>query len=201
MSFAFPAPVAAAVFHRADTLWIVFDAKADIDLSALDGEPSRTIRGYDFTHTADADVVRLKLDRPHLASVAADGATWTVDIGDAVLDPTRALDITRNLIGPNRSSVTIPLDEPAQLHRLADPEVGDTLAVVTALPPARGFIDEQDFVEFRALASTQGVVIQPLADDIKVELAPDKVIVSRPAGLTLSTSLQTSAARLRSAAR
>ncbi len=191
LSFAFEAPVGAAVFHRADTLWIVFDAKSEIDLSALDGEPSRTIRGYEFTRTADADIVRLKLDRPHLTSVAADGPVWTVEIGDMALDPTRALDITRNLIGPNRSSVTIPFEAAQQVHEIADPEVGDRLFVVTALAPARGFIDEQDFIEFHALASTQGVVIEPLADDVNVKLAPDKIVVSRPFGLTLSTSLQT----------
>ncbi len=190
LSFAFAAPVAAAVFHRADTLWIVFDSKADIDLSGLDGEPSRTIRAYRFSQDGGADIVRLKLDRPHLSSVVADGPVWTVEIGDSALDPTRALDISRNLIGPNRSSVTITLDAPQQVHRLVDPEVGDTLDVVTALPPARGFIDEQDFIEFRALASTQGVVIEPLADDLEVKLAPDKIVVSRPSGLTLSTSLQ-----------
>jgi len=33
--------------------------------------------------------------------------------------------------------------------------------------------------------------LDPLADDVKVELAPDKIIVSRPMGLALSTSLQT----------
>ncbi len=191
LSFPFGAPVAAAVFHRADTLWIVLDSTADIDLSALDGEPSKTIRGYDLTRTADADVLRIKLDRPHLSSVAADGAVWTVEIGDSVLEPSRALDLTRNLIGPNRSSITIPFDEPQRLHRVADPEVGDTLLVVTAMGPARGFIHEQDFIEFRALASTQGVVIDPLADDINVALVPDKIVVGRPNGLTLSTSLQT----------
>jgi tetratricopeptide (TPR) repeat protein len=191
LSFAFETPVGAAVFHRADTLWIVFDAKSEIDLSALDGEPSRTVRGYEFTRTADADIVRLKLDRPHLTSVAADGPVWTVEIGDTALDPTRALDITRNLIGPNRSSVTIPFEAAQQVHEIADPEVGDRLFVVTALAPARGFIDEQDFIEFHALASTQGVVIEPLADDVDVRLAPDKIVVSRPFGLTLSTSLQT----------
>ncbi len=191
LSFAFETPVGAAVFHRADTLWIVFDAKSEIDLSALDGEPSRTVRGYEFTRTADTDIVRLKLDRPHLTSVAADGPVWTVEIGDTALDPTRALDITRNLIGPNRSSVTIPFEAAQQVHEIADPEVGDRLFVVTALAPARGFIDEQDFIEFHALASTQGVVIEPLADDVDVRLAPDKIVVSRPFGLTLSTSLQT----------
>jgi tetratricopeptide (TPR) repeat protein len=191
LTFPFAVPTGAAVFHRADALWLVFDAKADVDLSALDGEPSRTIRGYDFIHAGNADVVKLRLDRPHLSSVSGDGSVWTLEIGDSVLEPTRALDITRNVIGSNRSSVTIALDKPQHVHRIADSEVGDTLFVVTALPPARGFINEQDFIEFRALASTQGVVIEALADDINVELAPDKVVVGRPSGLTLSASMQT----------
>src|SRR5580704_16198021 len=191
LSFPFAASTAAAVFNRADTLWIVFDSNADIDLSALAGEASRTIRGAEFTHTPDADIVRIKLDHPHLASVDIDGPIWTVQIGDSAIDSTRALIITRNLIGPNRSSVTIPFDSPHLVHRLDDPDAGDTLVVVTAFAPARGFINERDFVEFNLLASAEGVVVDPLADDVKVELAPDKIIVSRPMGLALSTSLQT----------
>ena len=190
LSFAFTTPTAAAVFNRADTLWIVFDSNADIDLSALDGEASRTIRGAEFTHAPDADIVRIKLDRPHLASVDIDGPTWTVQIGDTAIDSTHALTMTRNLIGPNRSSVTIPFDAPHLVHRLDDPDAGDTLVVVTAFAPARGFVNGRDFVEFRMLASAEGVVVDPLADDVKVELAPDKIIVSRPMGLALSTSLQ-----------
>jgi len=191
LSFPFMAPTAAAIFHRADMLWIVFDSNADIDLSALDDEASRTIRSANLTRTPDADIIRITLDHPHLSTVDTDGPGWTVQIGDSSLDPTRALDITRNLIGPNRSSVTIPFQEPHQVHRIADPEAGDQLIVVTAFAPARGFINTKDFVEFRALASTQGVVVEPLADDVKIEIAPDKVVVSRPSGLTLSTSLQT----------
>jgi tetratricopeptide (TPR) repeat protein len=191
LSFPFAAPVAAAVFRRADALWLVFDTKADFDLSALDGEPSHTIRGYDVTRTYDAGIVRLRLGRPQLASVSADGAVWTVNIGDSVVGPTRGLEINRNMIGPNRSSISIPFEEPQQLHRIVDPDAGDTLVVATALPPSRGFINEQDFIEFRALASTQGVVIEPLADDVDVEIAADKVVISRPSGLTLSTAMQT----------
>jgi hypothetical protein len=190
LTFAFTAATAAAVFNRADTLWIVFDSNADIDLSALDGEASRTIRGAEFTRTPDADIVRIKLDRPRLASVDIDGAIWTVQIGDSAIDSTRALSMTRNLIGPNRSSVTIPFDAPHLLHRLDDPDAGDTLVVVTAFAPARGFLNERDFVEFHVLASAEGVVIDPLADDVKVDLASDKIIVTRPMGLALSTSLQ-----------
>ncbi len=191
LSFPFVTPTAAAVFNRADTLWIVFDSKDDIDLTALQGESSHTIRDAVFTRAPDADIVRIKLNRPYLSSVVTEGPVWTVELGDSILDPTRALDISRNMIGPNRASITVPFAAPHQLHRIADPEVGDQLLVVTAFAPARGFINTQDFIEFRALVSTQGVVIEPLADDINMELASDKVVISRPNGLTLSSSLQT----------
>jgi tetratricopeptide (TPR) repeat protein len=190
LSFDFMSPAAAAVFDRADTLWIVFDSKEDIDLSALQGEASRTIRSADLTRAPDADIVRIKLDRPRLSSVTIDGPVWTVEIGDSVLEPSRALDLTRNLIGPSRSSITVAFDAPHQLHRISDPEAGDQLLVVTAFAPARGLVHAQDFIEFRALASEQGVVVEPLADDLNVGLAPDKVVISRPNGLTLSSSLQ-----------
>jgi hypothetical protein len=190
ISFDFLTPTAAAVFQRADTLWIVFDAKADIDLNALRDEASRTIRSAELIRAPDADIVRIKLDRPRLASVTADGPAWTVELGDTVQDPTHAIDLSRNMIGPNRASVSIALDGAHALHRITDPEAGDQLIVVTAFAPARGLIHAQDFIEFRALASEHGVAIEPLADDLNVSLSPAKVVVSRPAGLTLSSTLQ-----------
>jgi tetratricopeptide (TPR) repeat protein len=188
--FPFTAQTAGAVFQRADTLWIVFDTKSAVDIAALDGEATRTVRGAEFTRQGDAAIVRLRLDRPHLSSVATEGSAWTITLGDTVPDPTRALDIARNLIGPNRASVNISFDEPHKLRRIHDPEVGDDLVVVTGFSPARGFINEQHFVEFHVLPSTQGVVIQPLADDLVVDLSADMVVVGRPGGLTLSNSLQ-----------
>ena len=62
----------------------------------------------------------------------------------------------------------------------------NSLLVVTAFAPPRGVLKTQDFIEFRALQTTLGAVIEPLADDVNVELRPDRVIVSRPLGLTLS---------------
>jgi hypothetical protein len=188
LSFPFGTPTAAAVFSRADILWVVFDTKSAIDLSALDGESSRTIRGSEFIHTADAAVVRIRLDRPHLWSIATEGAGWTLTLGDAAFARTRPLELIRNMVGAGHASVAIPFDEPQQTHHIRDPDAGDDLIVVTGFAPARGFINEQDFVEFRVLASTQGIVVEPLADDVNVDLAGDKVVIARPGGLTLSSS-------------
>jgi hypothetical protein len=186
LTFPFAKPTPAAVFRRADTLWLVFDATSDIDLAALSAEPRRTIQSASLTRSPDASVVRIKLQRPRLTSIVSSGADWTLTIGDAVMEPTQPLTLTRNIVGPSRASAIVPFEEPHRLHRLLDPEIGDTLLVITALGPARGFVKSQDFVEFRALASTHGIAIQPIADDINAELMVDKIVIGRPSGLTLS---------------
>ena len=190
LTFDFTAATAAAVFDRADTLWLVFDSKADIDLSALKDEATHTIRSAELTRAPDADIVRIKLDRPRLASVAAEGPAWTLEMGDSVAAPAHALDLNRSLIGTDRSTMSIPLEAPHELHRITDPEARDQILVVTAFPPVRGVIHKQTFIEFRALATQQGVAVEPLADDLNMALSPGKIIISRPGGLTLSSSLQ-----------
>ena len=69
-----------------------------------------------------------------------------------------------------------------RLHKLVDPDAGDTILVVTAPPPVRGFIKRQDFVEMSLLESIHGVAIRPNSDDVTAEVASDKVIVGRPGG-------------------
>jgi tetratricopeptide (TPR) repeat protein len=186
--FPFAAPVPAAAFRRADTLWLVFDTDAPIDLGVVDNEVSRTIRSATAARSGQAQIVRIKLERPRLVSLGSDGTTWIAIIGDSIVEPTRALTINRNIVAPTRASAIIPFDDPRQLHRIADPDLGDTLLVATALGPPRGFLKTQHFVEFRALVSTHGVVIEPLADDLVAELTADKIVLGRPGGLTLSTA-------------
>ena len=103
----------------------------------------------------------------------------------------------RSSLGTSRTSLIIPIEDARNLHRLDDPDAGDVLLVVTALGPARGFIKAQDFVELRALGSSHGVVVQPFADDLNAELTADKVVLMRPAGLTLSVDVYGNGERTR----
>ena len=182
-------PTPAAAFRRADVLWLAFDSAAKIDVAALTGEGERVIKNATVMRSDDgAAAVRIRLERPKLASLSPEGSGWTLTIGDSITDPPQPLQVARSVVGRNRSNIVVPFQNAHQLHRIIDPDVGDALLVVTALAPARGFLKPQDFVELRALASTHGIVVQPLADDVTVELAADKVVITRPGGLTLSTS-------------
>ncbi|MBV8790477.1 MAG: hypothetical protein JO237_00335 [Pseudolabrys sp.] len=189
LDFPFLEPTAAAAFRRGDVLWVVFDTAAKLDISALTAEGDKIIKGAGVVRTDDgATAIRIKLERPRLISFAPEGPGWAATIGDSVTDPSQPLQVARSIVGKNRSNIVIPFQAARTLHRISDPDIGDMLLVVTAFPPSRGFLKPQDFVELKALASAQGVVVQPLADDINAEIATDKIVINRPGGLMLSTS-------------
>jgi tetratricopeptide (TPR) repeat protein len=183
--FPFSSATPAAVFRRGDTLWLLFGSDDVIATGPLEGEIGRSIKGITRTRARNAELLRIKLDRPVLVSAYTDGTAWNITLGAEVVEPTRPLGLNRSG-GAARSSVSVLLDDPRDLYRIEDPDAGDTLLVATALAPARGVLKAQDFVEFRILSSTHGVVVQPLADDLNAELSSDKVIITRPSGLTLS---------------
>jgi len=191
LSFPFTSPTPAAVFRRADSLWLVFETDARIAVAALNADRGKTIRSASARRVRDVAVVRVRLDRPQLVSVSADRHEWTVTLANEITEPSRPLAISRNIVAPSRSSVVIPIEDARNLHRIDDPDAGDVLLVATVPAPARGFLKAQDFVEFRALASAHGVALQPLADDLQAEISTDKIVVTRPGGLSLSAAVNT----------
>ena len=190
IEFPFAQPTPAAVFRRSDTVWLVFDNAPKIDLAALTRGINPAIRSAAFSRGQDGEaIVRLKLARPQMTSVVTDGPGWVVTIGDTAAQPSAALVIARNILGQNKASIMVPFDGAKKIHSITDPDLGDRLLVVTALGPARGFLKGQDFVELRALASTHGVVVQPIADDLTASIEPEKIVIGRPGGLSLSAAV------------
>ena len=118
----------------------------------------------------------------------AAGIGWTVTLSDTMQMPTQPLVAIRNITDPALANVTVPLSRPGLLHRLVDPDAGDTLLVVTAPLPIRGFIRRQDFVEMSLLESIHGVAVRPGSDDITANISPDRIILGKPGGLTLSSA-------------
>src|SRR6185437_2316002 len=79
IDFPFATPTPAAVFRRADMLWLVFDNPAKLDLSALKIDTGRVIRSVSLDRGKDGEaIVRLKLARPQIAGLVADGPGWNL---------------------------------------------------------------------------------------------------------------------------
>jgi hypothetical protein len=192
IAFSFAAPTPAASFRRGDTVWLVFDSTKPFDLEPIRAKGGAVVNEVSRQPLEKGQAIRIRLNRPQMHSLTGEerpnGASWTLIFSDTVEAPPQPLNTIRNITDPALANVAVPLVAPGLLHRMTDPDAGDTLVVVTAPPPARGFIRRQDFVDFALLDSAHGVAIRPNSDDVTVEVAPDKVIVGKPGGLTLSAA-------------
>jgi tetratricopeptide (TPR) repeat protein len=191
LTFSFASVAPAALFRRADVVWLVFDSAKPVDLEPIRREAGSVIGDVSAVPLEQGQAIRLRLNRPQLASLIGDektGQNWAVSFADAMQTPSQPLTAIRNITDPMRANVTVPIAKPGLMHRLVDPDAGDALLVITAGPPGRGFVRRQDFVEFSLLESIHGVVIQPNSDDVTAEIATDKITLSRPGGLTLSSA-------------
>jgi tetratricopeptide (TPR) repeat protein len=190
LNFSFAAATPAALFRRADTVWLVFDSTRPIDIEPIRSRGGAVIADVSLLTLEKGQAVRIRLNQPQMPSLTSDdqasGANWTLTFADAMQTPTQPLTATRNISDPAHANVSVSLPGHGRMHRVLDPDAGDTLLVVTAPPPVRGFIREQDFVEMALLESIHGVAVRLNSDDITTEIAPDKIILGRPGGLTLS---------------
>jgi tetratricopeptide (TPR) repeat protein len=192
LMFSFGTPTPAASFRRGDSVWLVFDSTKSLDVEKIRVNAGALIDDVSRLPLETGQAIRIRLNRPQMQSLVSDeresGASWTLTFADTMLAPPQPLNVIRNIADPAHANVAVPLSNPGALHRLVDPDAGDTLLVVTAPPPMRGFVKRQDFVELSLLESVHGVAIHPNSDDIGVEIAADKIILGRPGGLTLSSA-------------
>jgi len=184
----FGAPTAGAVFARDDAIWLVFDGDGAINFSAVTREATGLVRDVTTVAANGGRAIRLRLNRPQLVDVSADGNAWTLDISDTSQSLPQPLTSIRNIAERSRATVSVPISGASRVVKFSDPETGDAFMAVTAPQPPRGFIKPQNFVDFSFLASAQGIVVHQNSDDLQIEIAADKISVGRPGGLTLSAA-------------
>ena len=192
VTFSFAAPTPAALFRRADTVWLVFDQTTPIDVEPIRAKGGSIIGDVSRLPLEKGQAIRIRLNRPQMPSLEsegrANGTEWTLTFADRGQAPPLPLTVLRNITDPALANVSVPLANPGAMHRLIDPDAGDAFVVVTAPPPTRGLIKRQDFVELSLLESVHGVVVHPNSDDVTAEVGADKVMLGRPGGLTLSSA-------------
>ena len=188
VTFPWKAPLGAAIFRRGEAVWVVFDAKARLDLAALQRAApqyrAQVVDGPDFV------AVRLAVPSEIPYSAAGQGANWTLILGPGAQARSLQIPIARGgEDGP--SALAANVAGSTRIVWLDDPAVGDRLAVATALSPAKGVMLRRAYVDLTTLPSAQGLAIQPSAEDLQVSTDGDVVRITRPNGLQLSPSMRT----------
>lgn len=189
LRFDWAAPVGAAVFRRGEAVWVVFDAPARLNTGKLTpgGERYRKLQalgGKDYA------ALRLVVPKNVPVTVTGEGSSWTLNLGAAIA-PGRGSD------GGGAVTVSRNPDEPGLIAAMAgagrpvwvdDPAVGDRLAVVPALSPAKGLTARRDFVDLSMLPTLHGLAMEAYAPGLSMAVEGDLVHIGKNAGLSLSPS-------------
>lgn len=184
LRFPWANPLGAAVFRRGGAVWIVFDAKAKMDIAQAQKNlgPATDIR---WTAGPDYTVIRLAAPEGVAVGTAVEGPLWTVTLGGAAQPARGDVRIGRDdQTGP--AALAVALAGATRVVWIQDPLVGDRFAAVTALAPAKGLGRARAFVQTALLQTQQGLAVEAPAQDLSVAIEGDLVRITRPGGLSLS---------------
>ena len=186
MAFPFENRTAAAVFRRGNIIWLFFDTSASVNPPPDMSELKDIADSFDVVPAQGTQIIRLNLSSERLATLASEGQSWVLSLGDILLSSGQPVKFEREQDPSGAFSMQANLINPAAVHQLRDPEVGDILDVVTAYPPSRALVRSLDFVDFSALKTVHGLVIKPKHDDVDVAIEGESVVISAPKGLIVS---------------
>lgn len=186
MTFPFERDTASAVFRRGDTLWMLFDTPTVINQPSQSEALSAIASAFQVTSAGATQIVRVDLSTPKLATLASEGRSWVLSIGDVLLNATEPVDMKRSRDQDGHFQMLAMLGKPYKVHSFRDPIVGDVLDVVTAFPPAQGIVRDLSYVDFDTLRSVHGLVLRPDNEDLQVSVVDDHALIQSPDGLFLS---------------
>ncbi len=190
--FEWTQPVSAAVFARAGYVWVVFGAPAQFDLKGVNSVDYQLFGDKIQVPVSGGSAVRFPTVEGVNPRVWRDNAVWIVDFRPQNSRPDVPVRVETQLVSAQGPRVFIPLEDHGSTVIIRDPEIGDQLFVVPVASLSRGVDGLRQFTEFNLLNSAQGVVVQPLADDVTIRSLPDGVAITKLGGMTISRNVQQS---------
>jgi tetratricopeptide (TPR) repeat protein len=185
-SFQWPQDVGAAVFRRAENIWIVFDESAPIELAPLRVEGAPIIERIDQLPIAGTTVLRMNVpDRAVNAAARREGFNWVVEFRRGPQRPQVQAPITADVTAEIGPHLNFPSDTPGKTVNVPDPEMGDLMRIATMLESGAGIDGLRRYPEFELLPTAQGIVMIALSDSVLLDRNFDGFQVSAPDGLAI----------------
>ncbi len=185
LRFEWPSATSAAVFSRADAVFIVFALPTALDLAEPLAKGQQVFGSLTQAATKDATILRVVARAGLAPSVRRDGPAWIVEFRPqaASVDAPIAFEAHPE---STPAKIVLHVSGAGAPVRLADPDLGD-LVVVPVADLGRGVSVPVDFVDFAVLPSVEGIVLHPTVADLAFHAEADTLEVTRPGGLELSS--------------
>ena len=187
LRFDWPEPVAAAVFRRAGSLWVVFDQETPVDVAALRTASGNVVRAIEQVPTERATVLRFDTVAGVNPGLRRDGLAWMLDFRQQTLLPPTPIEAQAQPNSPVGARIFLPVPEPGRAVAVRDTGVGDNLVVVPIISLGHGIERRREYPEFQILPSAQGVVVRPRIDDLRVRPLRQGIELTSGGGLHISS--------------
>jgi hypothetical protein len=182
-------PSAAAVFRRAEFLWVVFDRYQQVDVAKLAKEGAPYITFVEQLPYRNNTILRM-VTRPDInPTTRRDGLNWALDFRALPLRPTQAIEVNAQLDRP-QANLFLPITEAGRTVAVEDPEVGDYLLIVPVIPLSNGVYPERSFADVDLPATAQGVVVVSKSDGVRAQASRLGIDIDVDGGMALSRDLQ-----------
>ncbi len=188
-------PAAAAVFRRADYLWVVFDRYKQIDVAKIAKDGANYITFVEQLPYRNNTIIRMVTKPDINPTTRRDGLNWILDFRSLPLRPTRAMEVNAQLDRPN-PNLFVPVSEAGRTVAVEDPEVGDYLLIVPVIPLSYGVYPERHFTDLDMPVTAQGVVVIPKSDGVRAQASRIGIDIDVDGGMALSKDLAEQATAL-----
>lgn len=173
IDFPWTGRTAAAVFERADDIWIVFSEEANANADMLRTVMPKTVTRLEQFAYSGHTVLRLTTDGSiHAAAQQPKGSYgWQILLSNQKPGPGLDTPITGEQ-EQKKTFLQLSVFDASEALRFYDPSVGDLLVVVPTYEVGRGVSHARDLPEFSIFATQQGIALTSKREDIKVERSP-----------------------------
>ena len=178
--------VPAAIFQRNDVLRILFDSTEKMDITDLQPKLGGIVNSIRHQRLDRSQMFEFHLSGPWLTSVSRQNKLWNISIGDLVTGSSTKIIPYKKTGKSGLEEVFIPLSGAGRMHQIRDSDSGDDLLVFTTVGPARNIRKVHEHVEFQLFRTIHGVVVRPLADDLRIGRKHQEIVIGGQGGLKLS---------------
>jgi hypothetical protein len=166
----FRGAVGAALLSRGADIFVVFDERRPIDLTALKDDP--TFGPAVVTLYPTATVIRMTNRPGHAAMLFPDPLGWRLSIVPTTPKPAAFTETTID------GGITFAAGGPGQVVAISDPRTGGTLLIGTQRVSGQGVLVERQTPEFNLPVTGQGIVVEPLSDAISLRITQAGFVLS-----------------------
>jgi hypothetical protein len=190
INFPWKERTAAAVFRRANDIWIVFSRTKNMNAKLLlSVMPKHVINVMQYDYQGNT-VLRLMTDGnlEAAASQVTGEYGWNVVLGPKTAAPTLDVSMAADALD-GTSRLILGIFDISPPLRFFDPTAGDLMTVVPSFENGRGVAIRRSFPELTILSANQGLAVISQRQDLKTSQTRSGLILDADGGLSISESL------------